>query len=215
MPDLPGRAEPPSGLNLELLGAVSAVVADRTLDRDTVLRTVGRMAMAEEPAPPSDIAELEWLVGGNEWPDHRLRVVVVDAEVGQRLVWDNSSGVPLAAAVAASRSFPGAWQPVVIGDRYYIDGGIWSAANADVAAPSNILLVVEPLAHRFPPERLQAELATTAADTVVHFHPDAATIDIFTTFATNPNPLASWPHAFRAGVRQAEDLAKQLIDAGW
>ncbi|MGW4244403.1 patatin-like phospholipase family protein [Nocardia sp. NPDC004722] len=214
-PRPPGDTPPPPMVKVELVRAVRAVLSDPTLDREAALRKVGRMAMAEEPAPPTDIAELEWLVGDNEWPDHRLRVVVIDAESGQRQMWDNRSGVPLAAAVAASRAYPGLRHPVVIADRYYIDGGVWSATNADIATPSNILLVIEPLAHRFPPERLQAELATTVADRFVHFHPDAATIDIFTTFATNPDPLASWPHAFRAGVRQAEDLAKQLTDAGW
>ncbi|MGW4354235.1 hypothetical protein ACWELJ_19325 [Nocardia sp. NPDC004582] len=45
--------------------------------------------------------------------------------------------------------------------------------------------------------------------------PDVATIDVFNTAATNPDILATWPPAFRAGIRQADDLAEQLIDAGW
>ncbi|MFE3195479.1 patatin-like phospholipase family protein [Nocardia sp. NPDC059240] len=214
-PRPPGYSEPPAVVKREAVGAAFAIMADRTMDPDARRRKMGRMAMAEEPAQPSDIAELEWLVDGNEWPDHRLRVVVVDAESGERLVWDNGSGVPLARAIAASRAFPGLQRPVVVEGRYYIDGGVWSATNADLAVASNILLVVEPLAFRIPPEQLQAELATTSADRVVHFHPDAATADVFTSFAANPDPLASWPHAFRGGVRQGEDLAKQLIDAGW
>lgn len=47
------------------------------------------------------------------------------------------------------------------------------------------------------------------------FGPDCDTIDICNAFMSNPDVLASWPLAFRAGIRQAEVLAQQLIDAGW
>ncbi|MET9489735.1 hypothetical protein [Nocardia sp. NPDC006630] len=77
------------------------------------------------------------------------------------------------------------------------------------------VLVVEAMAHHFPPEQVRAELATTMTHTVVRFGPDAATIDIFNAFVSNPDVLASWPLAFRAGIRQAEVLAQRLIDAGW
>ncbi|WP_433561528.1 patatin-like phospholipase family protein [Nocardia sp. CA-151230] len=214
-PRPPGSTEPPSVVKPELVATAFSVLFDRTLDRDLARRKVGRLAMAEEPAQPAHIEPMEWLVGGNDWPDHRLRIVVVDAASGQRQVWDSGSGVPLATAVAASRSFPGAFPPVVVGDRYYIDGGMWSPTNADVAADSDIVLVVEPMANRFPPEQVRTELATTVTDTIVRFGPDEAMIDIFNAFATNPDVLASWPKAFRAGVRQADDLAQQLIDAGW
>ncbi|MTE14461.1 patatin-like phospholipase family protein [Nocardia aurantiaca] len=214
-PRPPGSTQPPSVVKPELLATAFSVLFDRTLDRDTARRKLGRMAMAEQPAQPAHIEPMEWLVGGNDWPDHRLRIVVVDAASGQREVWDSGSGVPLATAVTASRSFPGAFPPVVVGDRYYIDGGVWSPTNADLAADADLVLIVEPLAHRVPPEHVRTELATTVADTVVRFGPDGATIDVFKAFATDPDVLASWPVAFQMGVRQADELAQQLIRAGW
>ncbi|MEV6772143.1 patatin-like phospholipase family protein [Nocardia sp. NPDC051030] len=214
-PRPPGSTQPPTAVKPELVATVFSVLSDRTLDRDTARRTVGRLVMAEEPAQPAHIEPMEWLVGGNDWTDHRLQIVVVDAATGQRQVWDSSSGVPLPTAVTASRSFPGAFPPVVVGDRYYIDGGVWSPTNADLAPNSDAALIIEPLAHRFPPEQVRAELAKTVTDTVIRFAPDAATIDVFTRSATNPDVLAAWPEAFQAGIRQADDLAKQLIDAGW
>ncbi|MEV0464955.1 patatin-like phospholipase family protein [Nocardia tengchongensis] len=212
-PRPPGSTEPPPVVKRELVAAVFSVLFDRTLERDEARRRVGRMAMAEEPAKPAHIEPIEWLVGGNDWPDHRLRVAVVDAASGERRVWDKGSGVPLATAVAASHSFPGLRPPVVVEDRYYIDGGVWSPTNADLVADSNVLLVVEPLAHMFPPEQIRAELATTTADSVVRFRPDSAAIEVFNAAATDA--LASWPRAFQAGIRQADDLARQLIEAGW
>lgn len=67
----------------------------------------------------------------------------------------------------------------------------------------------------FPPEQIRAELATATADTVVRFGPDSATVDLFNAFAADPDVLAGWLGAFRAGIRQADDLAQRLIDAGW
>lgn len=218
-PRTPGVAEPPPALDPALLGAafslLAGAAADPAADPDAARRAVGRLVIGTEPAQPAHIDRMGWLAGGDTWPDDRLRIVVVEAESGQRRIWDNASGVGLATAVAASRSFPGTFPPVVVDDRYYIDGGVWSGTNADVAADSDVLLIVEPLAHRFPRELLRAELATATAGTVVQFTPDAATIEVFDAFATNPDGLAGWPDAFRAGVRQADTLARQLADSAW
>ncbi len=195
----------------ELLGSVFSLLFDPSLDRDVARRKVGQLAMAEEPAQPEHLEPMEWLVGGSDWPE-RLRVVVVDAESGERRVWDNGSGVPLATAVSASRALPGAFPPVVVADRYYIDGGVWSTTNADVAAGSDLLVVIEPLAHMVSRDRLRTELTDTSG-TVVQFGPDADMIDVSKAYAADP--LASWPEAFRHGVRRAESLAQLLLDAGW
>lgn len=214
-PRPPGGTQAPPVVKPELIAATFAVLFDRTLDRDEARRKVGRMAMAEEPAQPAHIAPIEWLVGGKDWPDHRLRVAVVDAATGERRVWNSTTGVPLATAVTASRSFPGAFPPVIVEDRYYIDGGIWSPTNADLATNSELVLVIEPLAHRTPSSQLRAELASAGADSVVHFVPDAPTIDILDAPATTRNPLETWPQAFQAGIRQAAGLAEQLTAARW
>ncbi|MFI6865984.1 patatin-like phospholipase family protein [Nocardia sp. NPDC050406] len=205
-------AESRPALKPELLGAVFSLLFDPRVDRDVARRKIGQLAMAEEPAQPGHLAPMEWLVGGKEWPN-RLRVIVVEAETGERRVWSSDSGVPLPTAVSASRALPGAFPPVVVDGRYYIDGGVWSATNADAAEESDVLVVIEPLAHQVPRALLQAELAYTSADTVVHFAPDAAMIDVFKTYAANP--LASWPDAFRQGVRQADSLAERLANVAW
>ena len=50
------------------------------------------------------------------------------------MVFDAASDVRLLDAVGASCAVPGIWPPVTINGRRYIDGGIRSAANADLAA---------------------------------------------------------------------------------
>jgi NTE family protein len=59
------------------------------------------------------------------WPEHRLLVVAVDAESGERRVFDRTSGVQLVDAVAASCALPGVWPPVTIDGRRYMDGGMY------------------------------------------------------------------------------------------
>ncbi|MGN2638692.1 patatin-like phospholipase family protein [Nocardia takedensis] len=130
-------------------------------------------------------------------------------------VFDSDTGVPLAVVVTASRSFPGAFPPVVVADRHYIDGGLWSPTNADLAADADIVVVIEPMANRFPPELVNAELAHTVTGTLVRFGPDEATIEVFDTYATNPDLLGGWSKAFQAGRRQADELAERLTAAGW
>jgi NTE family protein len=67
--------------------------------------------------------------------DGRLRVTAVDRASGRRVVF-GSPGAPratVAEAVAASCTVPWLFAPVQIGDREYVDGGVWSPTNADAA----------------------------------------------------------------------------------
>ncbi len=67
--------------------------------------------------------------------DGRLRVVCVDRRRGRRVVF-GAPGAPAASvadAVSASCSVPWIFSPVRIGGRDYVDGGVWSLTNMDVA----------------------------------------------------------------------------------
>jgi NTE family protein len=67
--------------------------------------------------------------------DGRLRVAAVDRESGRRVVF-GSPGAPdatVAEAVTASCTVPWLFAPVTIGDREYVDGGVWSPTNLDAA----------------------------------------------------------------------------------
>jgi len=67
--------------------------------------------------------------------DGRLRVVAVDRRNGKRVVFGSPRAphAAVAEAVAASCSVPWLFAPVTIGDREYVDGGVWSASNLDAA----------------------------------------------------------------------------------
>ncbi len=67
--------------------------------------------------------------------DGRLRVVCVERATGERVVF-GAPGAPrgsVGEAVAASCAVPWIFAPVKIEEREYVDGGVWSATNLDVA----------------------------------------------------------------------------------
>ena len=82
--------------------------------------------------------------------DGRLRVVTVDRESGRRVVF-GSPGAPdatVAQAVQASCSVPWIFAPVEIDGREYVDGGVWSNTNLDIAPAARLtqILCLNPIA---------------------------------------------------------------------
>jgi NTE family protein len=67
--------------------------------------------------------------------DGRLRVCCVDRRTGRRVVFGAPGAPPasVADAVVASCAIPWVFQPVTIGAREYVDGGVWSVTNLDAA----------------------------------------------------------------------------------
>ncbi|HEY4796986.1 MAG TPA: patatin-like phospholipase family protein, partial [Mycobacterium sp.] len=84
------------------------------------------------------------------WPDRVLRITAIDIATGELVVLDRDSGVDLVDAVAASCAVPGAWPPVTIGDRRYMDGGIGSTINLDVADDCGAAVVLVPAGESAP-----------------------------------------------------------------
>ncbi|WP_308201231.1 patatin-like phospholipase family protein [Paractinoplanes maris] len=107
---------------------------------------LGRQALRARTVPEADRrAVIERRIGDRAWPATRLLITAVEAETGRDRVFDAASGVPLIDAVAASCAVPLTWPPVTIGGVRYIDGGIRSIANADLAAGSERVVVLAPM----------------------------------------------------------------------
>jgi NTE family protein len=95
----------------------------------------------------------------HEWPERRMIVVAVNADTGELAVFDRDSGVELVDAVTASTALPGLAPTVSINGARYIDGGVRSADNADLASGYANVVVLSPLGGRSqtPPEAGQFE----------------------------------------------------------
>ncbi len=117
--------------------------ADTTAEQ---LRGMGEFALQADTVPePERIAVIESRLPSREWPVTPTRLTAVDCVSGELAVFDASSGVSLTEAVAASSAVPGIWPPVTIGGRRYMDGGVRSADNADLAAGAARIIVISPL----------------------------------------------------------------------
>jgi NTE family protein len=162
-------------------------------------QALGRMAIAMSPGGEERFVErIASLLPSERWPEP-LRIVAIDAEAGERVVFDAASGVPLARAVAASRAVPGLLPPVTIGGRRYIDGALGSATNADVLG--GLAVIVAPLpavatnaAEALMLAALRAEVAALDRPVVI----DALPEDLA---AMGPDPMsaATAPLASAAG----------------
>jgi NTE family protein len=80
-----------------------------------------------------------------QWPDRPMIVVAVDAHTGELAAFDRDSGVDLVDAVTASTALPGLVPTQSINGKHYIDGGVPSPDNADLAAGYANVLVLSPL----------------------------------------------------------------------
>ena len=119
--------------------------AQLNLDKRSGRALVGQSALTARTTTEEDWLQAIGLgLVGKPWPQGRLFVTAVDAETGTSVVFDNTSGVPLERAVAASCAVPGVFPAVEVGGRRYVDGGLRTIANADLAAGHRRVLVLSP-----------------------------------------------------------------------
>jgi NTE family protein len=81
---------------------------------------------------------------GERWPEPPTWICTTRARDGKRVVFgrDDVDDTDLGTAVQASSAVPGYFEPVRIGAHEYVDGGAFSATNADLVAGLGFDLVV-------------------------------------------------------------------------
>jgi NTE family protein len=206
---------PPSSEIAARLGfaAVARLVwaGGRTRDPVRARARVGAMAVAARtPSEASRRAVIEARLPAREWPARRLLVTAVEASTGEFVVFDADSGVSLVDAVGASCAVPGVWPPVTIGERRFVDGGMRSSVNADLAAGARRVLVVAPTTAAFGPmPRLSAQVAALreGGASVLVVSPDKAAR---TAIGRNVLDPARRAGSARAGRAQAAAVADEV-----
>jgi NTE family protein len=86
-----------------------------------------------------------------EWPDRPMIVVAVNAHTGELAAFDRDSGVELVDAVTAATALPGMVPTHSINGARYVNGGVRSADNADLASGYANVVVLTPLSERSEP----------------------------------------------------------------
>lgn len=147
----------------------------------------------------------------HDWPERELRISAIDTATGELVAFDRSSGVGLVDAVAASCAVPGAWPPVTIGERRYMDGGVGSTVNMPLAADCGTAIVLVPQGKSSP-----SPFGTGAAVEVEAFAGSAYAVfaddEALAAFGPNPlDPACRVPSAL-AGREQGRRVAGEIAD---
>ncbi|MGH2788941.1 MAG: patatin-like phospholipase family protein [Actinomycetota bacterium] len=86
------------------------------------------------------------------WPRAGIYLCAADLYSGKRVAFGTpgSPPAPFHDAVLASIAIPGVFPSIRIGDRHYVDGGVYSATSLDLAAEAgcDAILCVAPLGYR-------------------------------------------------------------------
>jgi NTE family protein len=161
----------------------------------------------------------------HEWPARPTIVVAVDAHTGELATFDRDSGVDLVDAVTAATALPGSSPTISINGTHYINGGVRSAENADLASGYAHVVVLSPFGGRSgtlpegqfeglrrPPEwgmnlESQVEALREQCSYVEVITPDA---DSQAAMGTNQMDPATRIPAARAGFAQGKQEATSV-----
>ncbi|MFV0463170.1 MAG: patatin-like phospholipase family protein [Nostocoides sp.] len=138
-----------------------------------------RSARKGHLAPEEDwVAAIGERLVGQPWPAGDLLITAVDALTGTSVVFDRHSGVPLERAMAASCAVPGIYPPVTINGRPFVDGGVRTVTNVDLAAGHERVVVIAPVPFAVRRSDRPQEQAAALGDQVrsIVVHPDPAAL---------------------------------------
>ncbi|GAA2648382.1 MULTISPECIES: patatin-like phospholipase family protein [Streptomyces] len=206
-----GKAEGEAAAKLGAgLIARYAVAMARSRTGTAYRQRVGAMALAADTVGEDERRGiLAARLVSHEWPERRLVVTAVDALSGELKAFDRQSGDGLLDAVSASCAVPGVWPPVTVGGRRFIDGGIRSATNADLAADHARVVIIAPMSlgsGLVPSPAAQAERLREAGARVLLITPSPAARKAFGRNVLDP---ARRDPAARAGLAQAAEHVAQ------
>lgn len=109
------------------------------------LQRIGSVALSTETVAETVRRQvIEHRLPEHDWPQRDLRISAIDTATGELVTLDRNSGVNLVDAVAASCAVPGVWPPVTIGGARYMDGGVGSTVNLELAADCDVAVVLVP-----------------------------------------------------------------------
>jgi NTE family protein len=207
----PPTAEIPARLGLTTILRWAWVAAGRR-DEQKARARIGAMALATPTVPEADRrAVMAARLNDANWPERRLLITAVDARTGEFVVFDRDQGVDLVDAVGASCAVPCVWPPVTIGERRYVDGGVRSPVNADLAAGCDQVVIVAPITASFAPTtRIGRQIAGLGVR-VALIQPDKAAKRAFGRNVLDPARRAP---AARAGHEQAQQESARVA-AAW
>jgi NTE family protein len=223
------RERPPSLPMATVFERMRAIGTAATSAAD-LQRAMGAFGLESDSILEPGAAQRRALVAARlprpQWPHRPMIVVAIDAHTGELVAFDRDSGVELVDAVTASTALPGLAPTVSINGARYIDGGVRSTDNADLASGYANVVVLSPLGGRsetapesgqFEGLRRPAEWGTDLTSQVQALrnrgsHVEVITPDADSRAAMGPNQMdpATRIPAARAGFAQGRQEATQV-----
>lgn len=172
---------------------------------------IGAFALEAQTVPEETCIAFFASVADTPWPA-KYACTAVDAHDGRFVVLDHSTGTSLARGVASSCSVPGLFPPITINARRYVDGGMRSATNFDLAQGYERVIavaVIPPGGAAFMAARIDPELAQLrrGGSHVELITPDAASLE---SFGPNLMDASRQAAALEAGVKQGRAEAVRI-----
>lgn len=217
-------ASPRPAYNNSMADLAAAMVrATQSPNPEPIRAEIGKMALNAQTVSEEESVSRPVFASfvGRAWPN-QFRATTVNARTGQLRVWDAFSGAPLERAVAASAAAPLFLPPITIhGDRY-IDGGVRSLLNADLAIGSEVVVAVScfPLTDKAGAPFFMALIAAMLAEleelrgsgaTVAVIEPDADFLMLTKNGAAMMDSNLA-PDAYRlghaTGIREAVSISR-------
>ncbi|VEG57407.1 putative esterase of the alpha-beta hydrolase superfamily [Mycolicibacterium aurum] len=211
--DAEGAHEIHPGVSVEgITELFLAAVLTPDTSKEQKLRMIGAVAATTDTVPEAVRRKvIEHRLPSHQWPERVLRVTAIDIATGELVVLDAASGVGLVDAVAASCAVPGAWPPVTVGDRRFMDGGVGSSVNMSAVGDCGVAVALVPSAVDSP-----SPWGTGTAAEIEAF--DGATLAVFadadalTAFGPNPLDPACRAPAAQAGRAQGRREASRVSE---
>ena len=218
--DIPQQVaqERPGAPNMMVLLQKMQEAASGERDPREVRREIGEFSLAaqtvDEESFLSGFGRQLSQAGEGVWPAHGYACTAVDTASGDFVVWNAASKVSLSRAVASSCSVPGVFPAITIDGRRYMDGGMRSATNADLAKGHDrtVVIAVRLAAGEFgdrmmAPVTREMAVLTEAGGQAELIVPDDASTSAFGMNLMNPK---NRPAAAKAGLEQGRSLAQTL-----
>lgn len=158
------------------------------------------------------------------WPERPMTIVAVNAHTGDLAAFDRDSGIELADAVTASTALPGGPTHDINGVRY-INGGVRSTDNADLASGYAKVVVLTPFSERsgpLPPGQFEglrrsAEWGNDLPSQVAALRQEGSRVEVLspdalsrTAMGVNQMDPATRIPSARAGFDQGQQEAARL-----
>jgi len=210
----PVETGPPAAMGRGLVLRFGLAVLRHRKHEQAFRAQVGRLALQAEAAgkTPTEQQRRDVITArlpSTVWPDRPLTLTAVDAETGAFETFTRDSGVDLVSAVAASCAVPGVYPPVTIGVRRYVDGGMRSVANVDLATGYDRIVVLAPITRGIGPMTSVDAQVTGLVSRVAVVSPDAGSRAAIGKNVLDPAARAASARAGRAQAAAEVDRVRE------